>query len=137
MSAAQSTIFLFEALDVLGCTTVLGVFYGIALTLYCLCAQSLYSQLHKPDQQRQAQFNLGYVSLLLFCATGILALNTRMIQLAYINHADFPGGPFAFEGDRNSTTSSLILPSNILDLTIEILTMAIQVSHWFQSGQQY
>ncbi len=107
MPGPKSNLFLWESLDVLGCNTILGVFYGIAFTLYCLCAQSLYPQLHKPDQRRQAGFTLGCISLLLICATSWFALNARTIQLAYINHADFLGGPLAFELEFSSTAVSL------------------------------
>ncbi len=127
MPAARSGLFLDEALDLIGCTTILGVSYGIAFTLYCLCAQSLYSQLRKPDQRRQARFNLGYISLLWFCATGVLAANARLIQLAYINHANSPGGPLGFEAEISSTTSPLSIIICSFDLTIEVLTVAIQV----------
>lgn len=127
MPTAQRTLFLYEALDFISNATIFGVCYGIVFTLYCLCTQSLYSQLHKPDQRRQAKFNLGYLSLLLFCATGILALNTRVVQVAYINHANFPGGPFAFENERNPTTGSFDTAASVLDLVIEVLTMAVQV----------
>ncbi len=129
MSGLESNPFLWKALDLIGCTTILGVSYGIAFILYCLCAQPLYSQLQKPDQRPQARFTLTYISLLLFQAIGLLALNARMIQLAYINHADFPGWPMAFEDDFNSTTGPLILTGGILDLCIEVLTTVIQVCH--------
>ncbi len=137
MSTAPSEEFLLEALDLIGNTTVLGVSYGIAFTLYFLCAQSLYPQLHKPDRRRQTQFTLGYISLLMFCATGVLALNARIIQLAYINHTDFPGGPLEYEGNYYTSSGSLSLACNTLDFTIEVLTMAVQVRHWSQFNQQY
>ncbi len=119
--------FLWEALDLIGSTTIVGVFYGIVFTLYFLCAQSLYLKIHKPDQKRQARFNLGYISLLLFCSTSMIALNTWMIQMAYIKHAGIPGGPLAFERERNSTNISLSLAGCLVELVIDISTMAVQV----------
>ncbi len=80
MPAAQSRLFLYEALDLIGCTAILGVSYGIAFTLYCLCSHSLYSQLHKPDRQQLATLTLCYISLLFFCATGFIALGAWMVQ---------------------------------------------------------
>lgn len=129
MRASQNNLFLWEALDLIGCTTILGVSYGIAFTLYCLCAQSLYLQPREPDQRRQARFTLGYSSLLLFFATGTLVSNGRMTQLGYVNHrADFPGGPLAFEANKQSpTTISLMLAGSILELVTDMLTMAVQV----------
>ncbi len=127
MPGSQSYWLLWETFDLIGCTIIFAVFYGIVFTLYCLCAQPLYLQLRKPDQRRQTRFTLGYIFLLLFFATGLLALNTRMVQLAYINHADLPGGPLAFENERNSSTLSLSLTGNILEFVIEVSMMAVQV----------
>lgn len=105
---------------------------GLAFSLYCFCAWSLYHRLQKPDEGHQARFSLGFISLLLFCAIGIFTLNVCRIQLASTNNAgDFSGGPLDHETWHNSTTSSIgIVGSDrsVLDLIIEVLMMAIQVS---------
>lgn len=124
---AKDSVFLFESLDLITSTTVLGVLYGIAFALYCLCTYSLYLQLQKPDRRRRAIFLLGYTSLLLFCATVILVLNARMIKVTYVNHADFPGGPLAYENSYNSTTMLNVAVGSSLGLIVEVLTVAIQV----------
>src|SRR5689334_20733194 len=100
---SESEIILTETFDLIGSTTILGVFYGIAFTLYCLCARSLYLQLQEPNKQRQTRFTLGWMTLLLFCATIYLALNAGIGQLAYIRHADFPGGPVSYEASLTNS----------------------------------
>lgn len=127
----QSQVFFFEAFDIAGCTTILGVSFGIAFTLYCLCVRSLYQQLRcEPDKRRQTKFTLVFISLLLFCATGILALNTRVIQLVYITHGCSPGGPLGYERSDNLTTGFYNLTGSILDLVLAASTMAVQVSNF-------
>lgn len=64
----ESRLSLFEALDLISSTTILGVFYGIVFSLYVLCGWSLYLKLQNPDKRRQAKFSLGYISVLFFCA---------------------------------------------------------------------
>lgn len=123
------TILLLEALDVISSTTFQGAFYGITLTLYCLCARSLLLNLQTPDKQRRAQFSLFYISFLFFCITGSFAVNGRLIQVVYINHANFPGGPLEYEVSYNSTIDSNDLTGSILNCIIDVLTSAIQVSH--------
>ncbi len=127
--ASQSRAFIWEALDLIGSTTILGVSYGIALTLYFLCARSLYLQLQVPDKRRQARFTLAYISILLFCATCILAMNTRIDQLAYTNHADFLGGPLEYEALYNPTNNFIYIADAILDLIVETSLMGIKVCH--------
>lgn len=125
----RSSVFLFEAFDLIGSTTINGVLYGITFSLYCLCAWQLYLQLQKPDKRHQAKISLVYTSVLYVCATGVLALNARIIQLAYINYANLPGGSLGYEESISSTPKSYRIPLNILNFVIEILTMAIQVRH--------
>jgi hypothetical protein len=52
-----------------------------------------------------------------------------LTQLAYIDHANFPGGLYGYERSYNSTTKSYFTLSGVLDLTIEVLTVGIQVGH--------
>lgn len=121
--------FLNEALELIATTTILGVVYGVVFILYCLCARSLYLDFQKPDKRRRASFSIGYTSVLLFCATGTLAFNARVNQLSYIDHADFPGGPFIYILSRDSTIISYSTTAGILELVVDFLTMAIQVGH--------
>lgn len=125
---AENISFLAETFSLISCTTIIGVLYGIAFSLYCLCACQLYRKLQKPGERHQARLSLGFLSILLVCATGILALNARVIQLAYVIHdSDFPGGPLEYEAWYNSTPNSIA--GSVLDLIIEVSIMMTQVGH--------
>ncbi len=125
----QSELFLLETFDLISSTTILGAFYGIAFTLYCLCARLLYLQLRERNQQRQARFTLVIISLTLLCTTIYLALNARIIQLAYINHSDFPGGPLAYETLKNPVIGPHARATGIIDMVVKVMMLAVQVSH--------
>ncbi len=116
-------LYLVKALDLISNTTILGVFYGIAFSLYCLCAQSLYIQLRDPDKRKQSRFTLGYISLLLFCTTGYLVACVRLRQVAYVNHASLPWGPLVYEASSKSYMEATV----IFDCALEVLTLGIQV----------
>lgn len=118
----------FEVFNLISSTTILGVLYGATFVLYCLCAWSLYLKFQKSDKQRYAKFSFGYISFLFFCLTGLLALNSRMVQVVYINNADFPGGPLEYQRSYNSITKSYLTAGSTLNFIVEVLTMAIQVS---------
>lgn len=125
----ENKVSLFEAFDLIGNTTIVGVLYGITFVLYCLCARPLYLKLQRrPEEGGRAWFSLGYISLLFLYTTILLAVNARVIQLAYIDHPDFPGGPLGYEGlASNPGISSYSAVANILDLIVKVSTMAIQV----------
>lgn len=125
--STSAFVFLLESFDLISCTTVLGAFYGITFSLYCLCARPLYLKLQNPEKRRQARFSFGYISFLFFCATSVFALNARIIQLAYVDHADFPGGPFAYEVSYSSAITRYQATATVLNFIIQVLTMAIQV----------
>lgn len=65
----------------------------------------------------------------MFCATSYLGLKARLIQLDYINHADFPGGPLEYERSLDPTTRAHSVTIGALELIIDVSTMVIQVSH--------
>lgn len=124
---SQSLLFFLETLDLIGSTTFLGALYGIIFAVYCLCAQSLYLQLREPDKRRQARFTLGYISLQFVCVTAYVALNARAMQLVYVEHADFPGGPWIYENSNDPTLTPYKIAASIIDLALQTLTMGIQV----------
>ncbi len=125
----QHDLFLYESVDLISCTTVLGALYGTVFALYCLCARSLYLQSQELEKRRQARLMLGFISLLLLGTTTVVAINSLVIQSAYIENADFPGGPFAVEHTYQNLGSINILDPICVttDLFIAVLTMAIQV----------
>lgn len=125
----ENLIFLAESFDLIGATTVLGVLYGITFTLYCHCSWQLYLKLQNPDNRRQARITLGYISVVFLCTTGLLAFSTRLIQVAYISHGDFFGGPLVYEETPHSTVGPYFATMGILESIVEVLTMVIQVGH--------
>ncbi|KAF9440653.1 hypothetical protein P691DRAFT_781788 [Macrolepiota fuliginosa MF-IS2] len=88
---------LIEDVDLISETTINGLLYGIALSLFFLCVQSLYPQLKDPHLRRQAIFMLGYTSVVMICGFVFLALFTQIIQLAYIDHNTSLGEPIVNE----------------------------------------
>lgn len=125
---SQSRLLLFESFDLLGNTAV-GLSYGILLTLYCLCAQSLYLQLQDLYKKRQARFTLAYTSFMLFCSTVYLISSSRLGQLAYIDNVNFPGEPLQYELSYNPTSNAYKAVDSILQVILEASTMVIQVGH--------
>ncbi len=125
----QTDVRLLEKLDLLSNTTILGTLYGIVVTLYCLCSLSLYRQIREPDLQRQAKFTLGYISLILFLVTAYLGLNARTMSVVYIDHANFPGGALQYEVSLDSLAKKYGIAGGIIDFSVEVLTMIIQVGY--------
>lgn len=123
---AHSLTIILETFDLISSTTILGTLYGIVFTLYCFCARTLYLQ---PDNRKQAVSTLSCISFLLLCATGYLAVNARIIQLVYIEHADYPGAPLNYEASIDSTKEQYNILAGVFDLVLQTLTMAVQVSH--------
>lgn len=116
-----------ESVDLIGSTTISGIFYGIAFSLYCLCAHFLYrSQTTKPFHRKYIIFSLIHASALIILATIYLALATRTIELSFIHNKNFPGGPVAHQEQVLSSQPILYL-SIAASFLIGILTLGIQV----------
>ncbi|KAF9445738.1 hypothetical protein P691DRAFT_709869 [Macrolepiota fuliginosa MF-IS2] len=90
-----STDILNDAVNLVS-TIICGVGYGIAFTLYCICARTLCAQLRFPDKQRQAMFMLTYITIITLCGGLYLASASRVAQLAYVDFRNYPGGPYAY-----------------------------------------
>ncbi|KAF9443155.1 hypothetical protein P691DRAFT_788418 [Macrolepiota fuliginosa MF-IS2] len=124
MSAQQQL--LWEDLDLISSTTINGVLYGIALSLYVLAARSLYPQLKDLHQRRRAIFIFVYNSVVMICGIIFLALATRGAQLSYIDHNTFVGEPIEYQ-----VTYLFSLPAGIAEdifsTMIDILTLGIQI----------
>ncbi|KAF9444351.1 hypothetical protein P691DRAFT_807512 [Macrolepiota fuliginosa MF-IS2] len=122
----RGQLLLFESLDLIASTTIGGLLWGIAFTLYTFCALSLYPQLKKPHQRRQARFTFIYSSVVMTCGIMFLAATTWITQQAYIYHSDFPSGPIEYE-----TFYLRVQPIGILEIifsvALDFLTLAIQI----------
>ncbi|KAF9447209.1 hypothetical protein P691DRAFT_671958 [Macrolepiota fuliginosa MF-IS2] len=116
-----------DAVNLIASTTVLGVLYGITLALYSLSVRSLYLQLGGHwRQHKQTIFTLAHASLAMICATVVLTLASRVVQLAYVNHSDFPEGPYVYEAIYLNPQPVGYL-GNIFSVMADFLTMGIQV----------
>lgn len=112
-----------EAFDLIGFTTLSGVFYGIAFVLYCLCARLWYLQLRRdPHHRRYTMLSLTLASIVIMSATAAMAVGTRIAQLAYVDHSGFPGGPPNYED------SVILAPDNPLRAAYIILTLIADAS---------
>lgn len=96
-----------------------GFGYGIAFTLYCMCARSFYAQLWRPEKRRQAAFMLTYISIVTLCGGLYFASSCRVVQLGYVDYRNYPGGPYAY---TNVIFSS---PDNVLGVVAYFLV------NWF------
>ncbi|KAF9444419.1 hypothetical protein P691DRAFT_837224 [Macrolepiota fuliginosa MF-IS2] len=119
-------VLLWENLDLIGSTTVNGMLYGIALSLYVLSAQSLYPQLKDPHRRGHTIFMLSYASLVMILGIILLALGARGAQLSYIDHNASLG-----ESRKYQSTFLLTRPGGIIEdasgVAIDILMLGIQI----------
>jgi hypothetical protein len=121
----EGELLLVTQLELVTSTTVDGTLYGIAFTLFCLYVNSLSSRLWDGDRKRQAQFMLGFSSIVMLCGLYILIANTWATQDAYIKHNNYPGGPYSYESSTYHTAITIALIS--CWLVVDILTSVIQV----------
>lgn len=125
-SPLQGPLLLVTELELISSTTIAGVFYGIAIILYCLYIQSSLSQLQKLDRRRQTKFMLVYTTIVMLCGLVSLGTNGWIIQNAYIKHSNFPGGPYRYTNDVDTTQPIGIICLSSL-MMVDILSLAIQV----------
>ncbi|XP_006456367.1 hypothetical protein AGABI2DRAFT_122271 [Agaricus bisporus var. bisporus H97] len=93
----QGALLLTTQLELVSTTTAAGTLYGIAFSLYCLYLHASLPQLRDHDRRRTTQFMIIYSSIIMLCGLYFLILNAWVIQDAYIKHANFPKGPYAYE----------------------------------------
>ncbi|KAJ3566174.1 hypothetical protein NP233_g7162 [Leucocoprinus birnbaumii] len=116
-----------NSVDLVGSTTLPGLFYGVVLSLYCLCVCSLYqSRSQKPHLRQHIIFSLVHATILTILATIYLALLTRASQISYIDNKDYPGGPAVFKQDVLHS-----IPIYFLCITMSfilgVLTLVVQI----------
>ncbi|KAF9441046.1 hypothetical protein P691DRAFT_685296 [Macrolepiota fuliginosa MF-IS2] len=114
-----------EDVDLISATTINGLLYGIALSLFFLCVQSLYPQLKAPHLQRQAIFILGYTSAVMICGFVYLALFTQITQLAYIDHNTSPGELHGYEQLLYGQPIGVVL--SVFNTMVDALTLGTQL----------
>ncbi|KXN84542.1 hypothetical protein AN958_12353 [Leucoagaricus sp. SymC.cos] len=118
---------LLNAVFLIGLTTINGTLYGIAFTLFCLCALSLYLQLRDPEHRRQTIFTLVHMSFIMAIGLINLAVDARGMQESFINHADDPeGGGFMYHQDV-SLHQPIALGCLALGVLFDCLLFGIQI----------
>ncbi|KAF9030282.1 hypothetical protein BJ165DRAFT_1535735 [Panaeolus papilionaceus] len=85
-----------DAVSLISTTTIVSVAYGIVVTLYAICAQSLIQQIRTSVRKKQAAYSLAYISVMVIMGTIYCACSARQAQLEYVNFRNFPGGPSAY-----------------------------------------
>ncbi|KAF9442512.1 hypothetical protein P691DRAFT_810496 [Macrolepiota fuliginosa MF-IS2] len=124
----RAQVLLFESLDLVASTTVGGLLWGIALSLYILCTLSLLPQIQAPSHRdrRRAIFTLAYASVVMICGILFLAATTWVTQQAYVYHNDFPGGPIEYE-TLYLHAQPVGIVGIVFSVALDILTVAIQI----------
>ncbi|KAF8871632.1 hypothetical protein BD779DRAFT_1453658 [Infundibulicybe gibba] len=83
-----------------------GIGYGAQGVLYVICAHYLWGQ---RKARRINKFMLAYITLLLLVVTVEQVVQAYRTQLAFIDHKDFPGGPWAYyQASFNGGTSMTV-----------------------------
>ncbi|KZV66050.1 hypothetical protein PENSPDRAFT_585881 [Peniophora sp. CONT] len=72
---------------------ICGLGYGIQLVLYAACARYLWSQRHA---RRHVLIILVYTTVVFFVETIFVGVQTRTVQLVYIDNRNYPGGPWTY-----------------------------------------
>lgn len=88
---------------------VTGIFYGIVVILYIMCARSIWGRIRAHEGSRRKNwFFFIYVNFAFAMSTLYVASNSQITQLGFINHRDYPGGEF-FE-DNHQAKYKLLFP---------------------------
>ncbi|KAF9445027.1 hypothetical protein P691DRAFT_785804 [Macrolepiota fuliginosa MF-IS2] len=124
--ADTQPILLSEAIDLVSFTTINGLLYGIALSLYALSARSLYLQLKDPDRRRQATFMFIYSSAVMAFGLVYFALATRVAIIAYLFHNNFVGNPI-LEQITQLFNDPPGIARDVFNLLVDTMTLAIQI----------
>lgn len=82
--------------------------YGIAFTLYCICARNLISQIRSGTHTRRAQIMLGYITLTTICGGVYFISETRVAQNGFVTYRGFPGGAWAYTLLAFSSADNLV-----------------------------
>lgn len=125
--SSDSTL-LFEAIDVVSLTTLSGAAYGLEFLLYCLCARLLYHQLWDSNQEfrRGTALTFALASLVMICTTGLVALGTWAIRLAYIDHSNDPGGPLTYKR-MLFWNDAVVDTTKIMTVVVDLVARGVEV----------
>ncbi|KAF8890178.1 hypothetical protein BD779DRAFT_1785198 [Infundibulicybe gibba] len=89
-----------------------GIGYGAQGFLYLICTHYLWVQ---RKARRINKFMLAYITLLFFILTVEQVVQAHRTQLVFIEHRDFPGGPWAsFEASYSGTSIMVALITSMV-----------------------
>lgn len=91
----SSTQILNDSLNLIASTTLAGASYGIMLTVAALCVYGMLQAIQRSTRTRTSLYFV-YISVLIILSTLYTASASRMVNLAYVDHRDYPGGPSVY-----------------------------------------
>jgi hypothetical protein len=123
---AATPLLLATQIHLISSTTVSGALFGFAFAIFCLYVYSIVPRLQDGGRKRQSQVMLGYSSVIMLSGLCFLVSNTWVIQDAYIEHSDYPGGPLLYISLNNRAPYATTI-SFSCQTAVDLLTSAIQV----------
>jgi hypothetical protein len=85
-----------DAINLVSSTTVASTAYGIMFTLYLICCYFLRLQITNKQGERRSVFLICYITAMFVFGTIYVATTTQATMDSYVYHANFPGGPSAY-----------------------------------------
>ncbi|KAF9442833.1 hypothetical protein P691DRAFT_680740 [Macrolepiota fuliginosa MF-IS2] len=105
-------------IDLISRATISGILYGIALALYWFSAQAIYPRLRDASQRKGSIVSFISASIVILIGLTLMALNSRLVQVAYIDNDK------VYEGPMPHRIETWI---NWLGIVLDALTMGIQL----------
>ncbi|TFK40274.1 hypothetical protein BDQ12DRAFT_734277 [Crucibulum laeve] len=107
---------------------LLGVAYGVELTVFCMSFHLLFQQTTRSNLNKNGPLML-YISALFILGTLFMASAARMTQLAFIDNRNYPGGPAQFEVDMFSIPVDNL--GNVAFVIANWLADGLMVWRWY------
>ncbi|KAF9224675.1 hypothetical protein BS17DRAFT_702437 [Gyrodon lividus] len=82
------------------------IFFGIEITLAAMSFYSIFKQIGPTNRRPNIGF-MVYICVLFALTTAAQGLSSQFIQMGFITHRDYPGGPSEFFNGEYSTPSNL------------------------------
>ena len=95
---------------------------GVQLVLWSTCARYLWKQYR---QGKRTGFLLGYITLLLIIETMFAVVQTRTVQVMYIENRNYPGGPWQYFLDTQSQAIDVIFLATLFLITFLCDTLVV------------
>lgn len=99
-----------DQVNLIGSTTTTGLAFGVVLTLYLICLNTLVKDL-RTDRRKTAVIGIAYTTVMFLLGALYCASNARTTQEAYVDNKGFPGGPNAYANfifDQPITIAGLV-----------------------------